>query len=247
MKKLIIFLYGVVAYVIFLYAFLYAIGFVGNFIVSKSIDTGTESPMLTSIIINALLLSVFAIQHSVMARPTFKKAWTKIIPTAMERSTYVLLSSLALLLLYWQWQPMTQVIWNIEGRMASTAITVLFFIGWTIVLLSTFMINHFELFGLEQIYNNLKNKSSKPLTFTTRFFYGIVRHPIMLGFLIAFWATPRMTVGHLFFAVMTTLYIYISVKYFEEKDLRKFLGEDYNEYMKNVPMLIPFTKSRKKM
>ena len=242
MKRLLIFLYGVIAYVIFLGAFLYAIGFLGNFIVPKSINTGVESSMTLSIIVNALLLSIFAIQHSVMARPSFKKALTKIIPQAMERSTYVLLSSLILLLLYWKWQPLPEVVWSIENEIISTIVIVLFFVGWLIVFFSTFMINHFELFGLEQIYNNLKSKSSKPLTFTTRFFYGIVRHPIMLGFLIAFWATPIMTVGHLFFAIMTTLYIYIAVKYFEEKDLRKFIGEEYDEYIKKVPMFIPFTK-----
>ena len=242
MKRLFIFLYGVIAYVIFLGAFLYAIGFLGNFIVPKSINTGVESSMILSIIVNALLLGIFAIQHSVMARPAFKKALTKIIPEAMERSTYVLLSSLILLLLYWQWQPLPEVVWSIENETISTLVIVLFFMGWLIVFFSTFMINHFELFGLEQIYNNLKNKSSKPLTFTTRFFYGIVRHPIMLGFIIAFWATPIMTVGHLFFAIMTTVYIYIAVKYLEEKDLREFIGEAYDEYIKKVPMFIPFTK-----
>ena len=245
MKRLLVFLYGIVAYVIFLVAFLYAIGFLGEFIVPKSINTGEESTLMSSILINAVLLSLFALQHSVMARPSFKRAFTKMIPQAMERSTYVLLSSLVLLLLYWQWKPLPEVVWNIENETISTIIMVLFFIGWLIVFLSSFMINHFELFGLEQIYNNLKNKSSKPLTFTTRFFYGIVRHPIMLGFLIAFWATPVMTIGHLFFSIMTTLYIFIAVKYFEEKDLRKFIGEDYDEYMKKVPMLIPFTKKGK--
>lgn len=242
MKQLLILLYGVLAYIIFLGAFLYAIGFVGNLIVPKSIDTGAESPMLTAIIINAILLSVFALQHSIMARPKFKKAWIRIIPPAIERSTYVLLSSLALLLLYWQWQPLPQVVWQVQNALVSTIITILYFVGWTIVLLSTFMINHFELFGLEQIYNNFKNSPSKPTGFTTRFLYGIIRHPIMLGFLIAFWATPQMTIGHLFFTIMTTLYIFIAVKYFEEKDLRNFIGEDYENYMKRVPMFIPFTK-----
>lgn len=242
MKRLLIFLYGIIAYIVFLCAFLYAIGFTGNFIVPKSIDSGVESTMSLSILVNALLLSLFAIQHSVMARPSFKKVLTKIIPQAMERSTYVLLSSLFLLLLFWQWRPLPEVVWSIENETISTIVIGIFFVGWLIVFLSTFMINHFELFGLEQIYNNLKNKSSKPLTFTTRFFYGIVRHPIMLGFIIAFWATPTMTVGHLFFAVMTTMYIYIAVKFLEEKDLRKFIGEDYKEYMKKVPMLIPFIK-----
>jgi protein-S-isoprenylcysteine O-methyltransferase Ste14 len=244
MKRLFIVFYGVIAYVIFLGAFLYAIGFLGDFIVPKAINSGAESTFTFSILINAILLGVFAIQHSVMARPSFKKVWIRIIPEAIERSTYVLLSSLALLLLYWQWQPLPEVIWSIENDIISIIITCLFFLGWIIVLLSTFMINHFELFGLEQIYNNFKNKSSSPLVFTTRFFYGIVRHPIMLGFLIAFWATPVMTEGHLLFSIMTTLYICIAVKYFEEKDLRKFIGEEYDEYIKKVPMLIPFLKKR---
>lgn len=244
MKNLFIFIYGVVAYVIFLGAFLYAIGFLGDFIVPKSINSGDETSITNSFIINALLLSVFAIQHSVMARPAFKNVWIKIIPKPMERSTYVLLSSLALVLIYWKWQPITQNIWSIENETISLIIYILYFIGWGIVLLSTFMINHFELFGLEQIYNNLKNRPSKPLTFTTRFFYGIVRHPIMLGFLIAFWATPHMSLGHLFFSIMTTLYIYIAVKYFEEKDLRKFIGPEYDDYVKKVPMFFPFIKNR---
>jgi protein-S-isoprenylcysteine O-methyltransferase Ste14 len=244
MKNLLIFIYGVVAYVIFLGAFLYAIGFLGDFIVPKSINSGDETSMINSFIINALLLSIFAIQHSVMARPAFKKVWIKIIPKPMERSTFVLLSSLALVLIYWKWQPITQNVWSIENETASLIIYILYFIGWGIVLLSTFMINHFELFGLEQIYNNLKNRPSKPLTFTTRFFYGVVRHPIMLGFLIAFWATPQMSLGHLFFSIMTTLYIYIAVKYFEEKDLRNFVGPEYDDYVKKVPMFFPFIKSR---
>ncbi|MEP3838286.1 MAG: methanethiol S-methyltransferase [Algibacter sp.] len=244
MKKLLIFLYGIMAYVIFLIAFLYAIGFTGNFIVPKSIDSGIEAPLVFSLLINASLLSIFAIQHSVMARPSFKRVLIKVIPKAMERSTYILLSSLALLLLYWQWQPLPQVIWRVENQSISIILVALFFVGWLIVFLSTFMINHFELFGLQQIYNNLKQTNSKPIAFTTRFFYGIVRHPIMLGFLIAFWTTPVMTVGHLFFTVMTSLYIYIAVKFFEEKDLKKFIGEEYEDYVKKVPMFIPFTKKR---
>ncbi len=245
MVKSIAFIYGIIAYVIFLVAFLYAIGFVGNFIVPKTIDSGVESDFLMSIIINALLLSVFAIQHTVMARPAFKGWITKIISPAIERSTYVLLSSLALLLLYWQWQPMTAVVWHAENQIAANILTGIFFFGWLVVFLSTFMINHFELFGLKQIFDNLKSKEPTKTSFQTNFFYKIVRHPIMLGFIIAFWATPLMTVGHLIFTLATTIYIVIAVKYFEEKDLKKAIGKEYEDYQKKVPMFVPFTKSGK--
>ena len=242
MKKTIIILYGVLAYFIFLAAFLYAIGFVGNLVVPKSIDSGIESTLVQSIIINLILLSVFAIQHSVMARPSFKKWWNTIIGTASERSTYVLLSSLALILVYWQWQPIKTIVWEVENETLALVLKGLFFIGWLIVLLSTFMINHFELFGLRQIFDNFKNRQPQPQLFQVSFFYKIIRHPIMLGFLIAFWATPTMTVGHLLFTVVTTLYILIAVKYLEEKDLLKSLGKKYEDYQKKVPMLVPFTK-----
>ncbi|WP_417236417.1 methanethiol S-methyltransferase [Bizionia paragorgiae] len=247
MKKSMIFIYGILAYVIFLITFLYAIGFVGNMVVLKAIDSGTELALLPSIVINVILLSVFALQHSIMARPAFKKWFTTIISPAMERSTYILLSSLALLLIYWQWQPITTIVWETHNKISVTLMTGLFFLGWTIVLLSTFMINHFELFGLAQIFNNLKNRQTPNPKFQTNFLYKIVRHPIMLGFLIAFWATPRMTVGHLLFTIVTTLYILIAVKYLEEKDLKKAIGEKYKTYQKEVPMLIPFTKRKKKI
>lgn len=240
MKKSIVFLYGVFAYLVFLVAFLYAIGFVGNFIVPKSIDSGTETIFMQAFLVNALLLGIFAIQHSVMARPAFKKWWTSIINPAIERSTYVLLSSLALLLIYWQWQPMTSVVWKAENQTVAMILNGVYFFGWLVVFLSTFMINHFELFGLKQIFENLRNKQSQPSTFKTNFFYKIVRHPIMLGFIIAFWATPLMTLGHLIFSITTTVYIFIAVKFLEEKDLRKFYGKEYEEYQKNVPMLFPF-------
>lgn len=245
MKKSIAFVYGILAYLVFLIAFLYSIGFVGNFIVPKSIDSGTETPFLQALLVNALLLSVFAIQHSVMARPAFKKWITSIISPAIERSTYVLLSSLALILMYWKWQPMKTIIWEAENDIVALVLTGVFFIGWLIVFLSTFMINHFELFGLKQIFDNLKNKQTQNPKFQTNYLYKIVRHPIMLGFIIAFWATPLMTVGHLIFAIMTTLYTLIAVKYLEEKDLRKSIGEQYEKYQKEVPMIVPFTKSGK--
>jgi len=245
MKKSIAFIYGILAYFIFLMAFLYSIGFVGNFIVPKSIDSGTETTFLQALLVNALLLSVFAIQHSVMARPAFKKWLSSIISTAIERSTYVLLSSLALILMYWKWQPMTTIIWEAENDTVALVLTGVFFFGWLVVFLSTFMINHFELFGLKQIFDNLKNKQTQNPKFQTNYFYKIVRHPIMLGFIIAFWATPLMTAGHLIFAIATTVYILIAVRYLEEKDLRKSIGKEYEEYQKKVPMIFPFTKSRK--
>ncbi|TXN37821.1 isoprenylcysteine carboxylmethyltransferase family protein [Flagellimonas hymeniacidonis] len=245
MKKSIILLYGIVAYFVFLIAFLYAIGFVGNIIVPKSIDSGAETTMYSSIFINLVLLSVFALQHSIMARPKFKEWFNSIFSQAMERSTYILLSSLALILIYWQWQPITTIVWKTENTILSSIITGIFFLGWIIVLLSTFMINHFELFGLAQIFDNLKNKQTANPKFQTNYLYKIVRHPIMLGFLIAFWATPTMTVGHLLFALVTTIYIFVAVKYLEEKDLKKVIGEKYETYQKKVPMIIPFTKVKK--
>jgi protein-S-isoprenylcysteine O-methyltransferase Ste14 len=245
MKRSIVFIYGVLAYLTFLIAFIYAIGFVGDIIVPKSIGSGTEISFLPSLLINALLLSVFAIQHSVMARPAFKRWFTRFIDPAIERSTYVLLSSLSLLLIYWQWRPITTVVWKAGNETTAMILTGLFFFGWLVVLLSTFMINHFELFGLKQIFDNLKNKQTQRPKFQTKFLYKIVRHPIMLGFIIAFWATPLMTIGHLIFSIITTLYILIAIKYLEEKDLRKSIGKDYEDYQNKVPMIVPFTKSRK--
>ena len=247
MKKSIILLYGIVAYFVFLIAFLYAIGFVGNLIVPKSIDSGTETTLVSALFINIILLSVFALQHSIMARPTFKKWFISIFSQAMERSTYILLSSLALLLIYWQWRPITTIVWETEGKVGIYVLTGIFFLGWLIVLLSTFMINHFELFGLAQIFDNLKNKRTPDPKFQTNYLYKIVRHPIMLGFIIAFWATPSMTAGHLLFAIVSTIYILIAVKYLEEKDLRKSIGRKYETYQKEVPMIIPFTKIKSRV
>ncbi|MCS3532164.1 methanethiol S-methyltransferase [Chryseobacterium sp. JUb7] len=242
MTKSIIFLYGVFAYLVFLVAFLYAIGFVGNFIVPKSIDSGTETSFTESLIVNLLLLSLFALQHSIMARPAFKKWWTNFVSPVIERSTYVLLSSSALLLMYSQWRPMKGIIWEVENETATMIINGIYFLGWVIVLISTCIINHFELFGLRQVIQNLKIKAAQPEnhTFQVIYLYKIVRHPIMLGFLIAFWAAPVMTVGHLVFTLTTSIYIFIAVKFLEEKDLEKFYGEEYKNYQKKVPMLVPF-------
>ena len=242
MQKTTIFLYGVISYFLFFIAFLYSVGFVGNLIVPKNIDSGSETGLLEAIVVNLLLLSLFAIQHSVMARPAFKKWWTTIINPAAERSTFVLLTSLILLLIFWQWRPMTGIVWEAQNETLALAIQSIFWLGWLIVFLSTFMINHFHLFGLDQVFNNFRNKPPTGLKFKESFFYKFVRHPIMTGFIIAFWATPVMTAGHLLFAAVTTLYILIAVKHFEEKDLVNEIGEAYVSYQKRVPMLFPFTK-----
>lgn len=245
MKKFIILVYGLIAYLVFLFSFLYAIGFVGDFLVPKTINSETQSTVFFAVIINLALLSIFAIQHSVMARPEFKVWWTNIIGTAAERSTYILLTSLALLLIFWKWQPINIVVWEVKNSTIAMILIGISALGWLIVLLSTFMISHFELFGLTQIVNNFKNRTGQLPKFQTNFLYKIVRHPIMLGFIIAFWATPVMTLGHLLFAAVTTAYILIAVKYLEEKDLRKALGKEYEDYQKKVPMIVPFSKSAK--
>lgn len=241
MGRAISFLYGVICYLIFFVTFLYAIGFTGNFLVPKGIDTGTEGAVLQSIVLNMVLLAVFALQHSIMARPEFKKWWTRFVPEVVERSTYVLLASLALILLYYLWQPMTGTIWSVAGPTLRMLIWAIFAIGWGIVLLSTFMIGHFDLFGLQQVLLNLQGKKMPKAEFKEPGFYKFVRHPIMTGFIIAFWATPDMTTGHLLFAAVTTVYILIAIQ-IEERDLIKLLGKVYEGYRKRVPALIPFTK-----
>ena len=241
MAKGLAFLYGAVAYLVFLVAFTYAIGFTGNVLVPKGIDAGTVGPVGQAILVNVLLLGLFAIQHSVMARPGFKRWWTKIVPKPIERSTYVLLASLILLLLYWQWRPMTGTVWSVTGSISSTVLWVVFGFGWVVVLLSTFMIGHFDLFGLNQVLINLRGQEPEPASFKSPGFDKLIRHPIMVGFIIAFWATPEMTTGHLLFAAVTTTYILIAIQ-LEERDLVEMLGQAYVDYQKRVPGLIPFIK-----
>ncbi len=244
MGKALGFLYGLVCYVIFFVTFLYAVGFVGNLVVPKGIDTGTPGPMVEAIIVNVILLGLFAIQHSVMARPGFKLWWTKLVPEQVERSTYVLLASLLLLLLYWQWQPIGQVVWSVENEIGVAVLWAVFALGWLIVLLSTLMIGHFELFGLQQVFLKLTGREQAPIEFKEPGFYKFVRHPIMLGFIIAFWAIPTMTAGHLLFAAVTTAYILVGIT-LEERDPMAMLGNSYNDYKQRVPALFPTGRKKK--
>ena len=235
--RVIALLYGVVAYAIFFGTFVYAVGFVGNILVPKSIDSAAQGPLGQALLINVLLLGVFAVQHSVMARPTFKKWWTKFVPEPTERSTYVLLSSLALILLFWQWRPMGGIIWDVQNTVGRVVLLSVFAFGWLLVLATTFLINHFDLFGLRQVYLYSRGREYTPLGFMTPGPYKLVRHPLYVGWLCAFWATPTMTVAHLVFAIGTTGYILMAIQ-LEERNLVEYLPE-YAGNRRRVPMLIP--------
>lgn len=243
MSRILALLYAVVAYAAFLVTFLYAVGFVGNFVVPKSIDSGVAPPTGQALVVNLLLLALFAVQHSGMARIGFKRWWTRFIPEPVERSTYVLVSSLVLALLYWLWQPMPGVVWNVENAVGAGVLWALFAAGWLIVFFSSFMIDHFDLFGLRQVMHYLRQRPYTPPEFKETLMYRLVRHPLMLGFLIAFWATPTMTVGHLLFAAMTTAYILVALQ-LEERDLVHFHGEDYRRYQSRVSMICPWPRKR---
>ena len=243
MKRLAAFAYGVVCYGVFFATFLYAIAFLGNFGITNSMDAAPTGSVTAAVLINLGLLVVFALQHSVMARPAFKRVWTKIVPKPVERSTYVLASSLALILLFWLWQPIGGFIWDVQNPTAQAIVYGIYGFGWGLLLLSTFLIDHFDLFGLRQVYLHLRGREYEEPKFRTPWLYKLVRHPIYVSWLIIFWATPVMTVAHLIFAVVTTVYILVAIQ-LEERDLVNIHGKTYERYREEVPALVPFTKGR---
>lgn len=238
MKRILSLAYGALAYTCFLGTIVYAIGFVGNMMVPKSIDTGASAGTAEAILVNMALLSLFAVQHSGMARPGFKKMWTRIIPQPIERSTFVLATCVVFGMLFWQWRPLPEVVWQVEDPLGAAALTAISLGGWMMVVLATFMIHHFDLFGLRQVYLHFRGYNYRELGFRAPGFYRYMRHPIMAGFLIAFWVTPVMTMGHLLFAAVTTGYILVAIQ-LEERDLMRFFGDRYRLYRDQVPALLP--------
>ena len=243
-KRVMFAIYGVICYVIFFGTFLYAIGFIGGFATATTLDGPATMPPLTALAINAGLLALFAVQHSVMARPWFKARWTRVVPEPIERSTYVLLSSLALILMFLYWQPIGGVVWSVSDPAARIGLYGLFAFGWTLVLVATFLINHFDLFGLRQVWLYLMGRPYTHPSFGTPLLYRMVRHPLYVGWFFAFWMTPTMTMAHLVFAVSTTMYILLAIQ-FEERDLVTYHGQAYEEYRRRVPMLIPFSRRQR--
>lgn len=242
MKRVIWFVYGILCHGMFLALFFYLVGFLSNFQVPNSVDSGVEGPVGIALLVNLGLLALFGASHSIMARPTFKRSWTKLVPRPIERSTYVLVSNLVMAFLLWQWRPLPGVIWDVQAPAARTVLWVLFGLGWLLVFISSLLINHFDLFGTRQVWLHLRGKQYTPPKFGTPMLYRIVRHPIYVGWLLAFWMTPTMTLGHLVFSLGTGLYILIAIQ-LEERNLIEFHPE-YADYRRRVPMLIPFAKPR---
>ncbi len=235
MNRTLVLAHGVVSYVVFLAVFVYAVGFVGDLCVPRSVDTGAGG---SAVLVDSVLLALFAVPHSVMARPAFKVWWTRFVPPPVERSTYVLVSSLLLGLLFWQWRPIPFVVWRVDNPTGRLLVHAVFWIGWAVVLVSTFLIHHFDLFGLRQTYLHAAGQPCPPIEFKAPGLYQFVRHPVMTGFLIAFWAAPTMTAGRLLFAAATTAYIFIGLR-FEERDLERAFGERYRAYRRRTGMLLP--------
>lgn len=241
LRRTLVLAYGLLAYAAFVVAFGYAIGFVGNWVVPKTIDSGAAGALWPSLAVNTALLGLFVVQHTIMARPWFKRWWTQYVPAPIERSTFVLLASGILLLLFWQWRPLPEIVWNVQAAWARAALVGLSLAGWAMVFISSFMVSHFDLFGLRQVWLHWRRQPYRHIAFKIVGIYHLCRHPLMVGFLIAFWATPTMTVGHLFFAIMTTVYILMGIQ-FEERDLIAHFGDDYRAYSRRVRGLLPIPR-----
>ena len=241
--KVIVFLYGIASYALGVASLLYLICFLGNMVVPRTIDAAPTGALAPVVVIDLVLVGLFAFQHSLMARPAFKERWTRVVPKPAERSTYVLFTALVLALLFWQWRPIAGEVWRVDSPVGSGVVQGLFWLGWVILLASTFMINHFDLFGLRQVWLRLKDEPYRPVPFVQVALYRFVRHPIMLGVLIGIWATPRMSAGHLLFAAATTAYVFIGI-FLEERDTRRALGESYERYRRETPMIVPLPRGK---